>query len=228
MGVKWQTSICLWEGKGIWEKERVEEIGIMLYIDFCNFTNKENSHTCEVEIQAMQKYAILATLLKKQQLFCQKSFRNWAGGVHTWENFQSGYQVLATAILSESFRNWAGVFIHGKIFSLVTKCLVFPTEISVTMPAHPVILLLQSFFFSNDLVVQYAEPSQHGSSLRGRRPKLREWSAHTFHPVSRPFGCLLWRLTSLIWRDPILWYIYIALPTSFGYTLAGKERRQLD
>ena len=55
----------------------------MLYIDSCNFTKKENSHICEVEIQTMQKYAILATLLKKRELFCQKSFRNWAGGVHT-------------------------------------------------------------------------------------------------------------------------------------------------
>ena len=42
----------------------------MLYIDSCNFTKKENSHICEVEIQTMQKYAILATLLKKRELFC--------------------------------------------------------------------------------------------------------------------------------------------------------------
>ena len=62
----------------------------------CNFTNKANLHTRQVEIQRRQKsYAILAAMLRKRSYFVSKSFVPVTrAGVFIWENFHPGYRDL--------------------------------------------------------------------------------------------------------------------------------------
>ena len=64
-------------------------------MDSCNFTNKANMHTFEVEIHRLQKVCHFGRYDAKAKLFCQKSFVPVTrAGVFIWENFHSGYRDL--------------------------------------------------------------------------------------------------------------------------------------
>ena len=57
------------------------------FVESCNFTNKANLNTFEVEMHTQQNYAILATQFRKRG-------SKWAG-VFIWENFHPGCQDLS-------------------------------------------------------------------------------------------------------------------------------------
>ena len=49
------------------------------FVDSCNFSNKDNSDTSEIEVFRRQNYTILATLLRKRSYFVKKSFASVKG-----------------------------------------------------------------------------------------------------------------------------------------------------
>ena len=80
-------------------------------MDPCNFTNKANSHTSNVEIHTRPKLCHFARYVVRAKLFCLKSF------------------VPVTGLECS----------YGKISIPVTEILVAKTKISVTGPAWPLI-----------------------------------------------------------------------------------------
>ena len=104
------------------------------FVDSCNLSNKDNSHTSEVEIHARHNYAIFGRSVAKVKLFCQKKFSPVAG-----------MECL-----------------YVKILSPVAEILVGKTEIPATEPAHPLIWTLRNFYKRFSCVPRSRKPGQPG------------------------------------------------------------------
>ena len=81
------------------------------FVNSFNFTNKDNSHTSELEIHKRQNYAVLSALLRKRSYFVKKVSPPVAG-------MECSY---------------------GKNFRSVADILVEKTEISAAETVHPFI-----------------------------------------------------------------------------------------
>ena len=76
----------IWKTKTDLAQERCVVRNYRSFVDSCNFSNKYNSHTSEVEIHARQNYFILAALLRKQIYFVKKVLFRYRYEVFIWEN----------------------------------------------------------------------------------------------------------------------------------------------